>query len=247
MKVLNKKFIYGLFLLGIWGLSCSPKSGTILNKEDIMGSEEYIVNMASTPIYINGKGNNAVWKEANVLTAFNLYWNDEDPLPTSFQALHDVENLYLLYRAHDPDLPSKLDTLKDIEAVHSDRVEIFFKGKVDSDPYYSLEMDCYGRLFDSEGMFGEYIDADWNWPKDDLDIRTHIFEDGYILECRISKKSLIDLGLIHNQKINAGVYRADYVFQEDGSRVPKWISWIDPGTPKPNFHIASSFGTLILK
>lgn len=209
--------------------------------------EIYEVIGIKGPIEINGKGDHALWNKATVFKDFKLYWNAEDPNLTTFKALHDRENLYLYYLAEDSDIQRKLDTLKQIEAVQSDRVEIFFKGQSDDEPYYSLEMDCFGRVYDSEGKFGEYINGEWNWPRGHLSIQTYIGEDYYTLEARISKESLERLGLLQNDQILAGLYRADYVLADDGTRNPLWISWIDPQTPKPNFHIGSSFGTFILK
>lgn len=232
-----------IYFLLILGCESSPKE----SDQNIETMEVYEVNKAEVPILINGRGDHEQWDKANVLKKFELYWNEEAALPTSFKALHDDQNLYLSYYAEDPNLANKLDTLRRIEAVQSDRVEIFFKGSNDQEPYYSLEMDCYGRLFDSEGKFGEYINADWNWPEGHLDIKTNIGKNHYTLEARISKESLERLGLLNYQSIKAGVYRADYVLKEDGTREPKWISWIDPKTPKPNFHIGTSFGTFLLK
>lgn len=237
-----------LLIIVLW---CCPhcKEGTDISEKTttMKQTSSYAVHKTETIARNDQLFDDNIWSAANTLTDFHLYWRDEKPLPTTFQAIHDEVNLYLRYEATDPLIQSKLDTLKQTEAVYSDRVEIFFKQPHDSLPYYSLEMDCFGRLYDSEGVFGEYINGDWQWPADGLKIQTNIHEEGYILIATISKATLNSLALIVDDRILAGVYRADYYTNLEGKRQAKWISWIDPKTPKPNFHIGSSFGALILK
>ena len=219
------------------------KSDTMENTRSYV----YHVKRCDRLVDLNGRGDDMLWENASRLRDFRLYWRSEEPLATSFKALHDEQFLYLFYEVYDPDIQSKLPALDTTLAVQSDRVEIFFKHPDDSLPYYALEMDCLGRLFDSKGEFGQYIDADWNWPVEDLLIVTDITEQGYTLEARVSKSSLRALDLIYDERIQAGLYRADYITHESGEREPRWISWVKPNSPKPNFHIPSSFGTLIFK
>ena len=54
-----------------------------------------------------------------------------------------------------------------------------------------------------------------------------------------------DHGLLSGDKIIAGVYRAEFSMSDDGVQ-ENWISWVDPGTEKPDFHVASSFGEFVL-
>ena len=55
--------------------------------------------------------------------------------------------------------------------------------------------------------------------------------------------SLQDLNLIHDNVMRAGVYRAEFSLPaEDGELVQEWISWIDPKTEAPDYHVDSSFG-----
>ncbi len=236
-----------LVVLAMFQWSCKPSDLNSPNA-NMDNSEQYIYYALSTdsPIQLTGDGQDVAWKAAIELTDFRLHWDADEPPATSFKALHDDLFLYLLYSAKDPFIQHKLKTLDTIPAVHSDRVEIFFKGINDTLPYYSLEMDCLGRLFDSQGRFGKYIDADWHWPTKDLEIKTQVFDDRYTLEARISKSSLNSFGLITDNKIHAGIYRADYITNDMGERSPHWISWVKPDSPKPNFHIPSSFGLIVL-
>lgn len=241
------KFHVLLWSLVVLQLSCQSAEQEMKSVSNNSNSYVYNVKRSDHQVYISGSGEDQAWLEANRLSDFRLYWRSEDPPPTSFRALHDDQWLYLFYDVQDTNIKSKLPALDTTPAVHSDRVEIFFKHPDDSLPYYSLEMDCLGRLFDSKGEFGQYIDANWKWPEEDLFIATHITEQGYTLEARISKASLEQLDLIDDGQIQAGLYRADYIQRESGKREPRWISWVKPDSPRPNFHIPSSFGTLILE
>jgi len=58
--------------------------------------------------------------------------------------------------------------------------------------------------------------------------------------------SLKALNLIQDNSIETGVFRAKFSKDEKQNYQPTWISWVNPNTPEPNFHIASSFGKFIL-
>jgi hypothetical protein len=49
-----------------------------------------------------------------------------------------------------------------------------------------------------------------------------------------------------NNKIETGIFRANYREQENSFFEPTWISWMNPNTENPNFHAATSFGVLKL-
>ena len=54
------------------------------------------------------------------------------------------------------------------------------------------------------------------------------------------------LNLINDDKIETGIFRAKYNEVEKSIFEPVWISWVNPNTEEPNFHIASSFGVMQL-
>lgn len=207
----------------------------------------YEVNQTKRPVQIDGKGTDKAWQKAKELSAFSYPWRKELAPFTSFRALWDETHLYFLFRATDPDIILKKSGLEEKDAVESDRVEIFFKVDDAMNPYYSLEMDALGRVFDSKGQFYRKIDMDWNWPEGHLDIKSSMDKDGYWLEGAISLKSLRYLSLLKNDGVlQAGLYRGEYVTLSNGTTRPKWISWIQPTSKKPDFHISSSFGVLKL-
>ena len=125
--------------------------------------------------------------------------------------------------------------------------EIFFRIDEKLNPYYCLEIDPLGRVLDYRGNFHRKFDRDWSWPEKGLQVKTHRSEDGYTLELAIAKASLEQLGLLRSHTLQAGLYRADCFPGKNGPRDFKWISWIRPESPSPDFHIPSSFGELRLE
>jgi len=212
-----------------------------------MNTGKYQVKKIDAAIELTGQGADSQWDKANELTDFKYPWRPESAPKTVFKALYNETHFYFLYRATDPEIITKAGALAEKAALNSDRVELFFKGKSDADPYYSLELDALARILDTKAKFGQKVDFDWNWPANELIVKAKIDDDGYWVEGSISLQSMRDLGIYHDDGIlRTGLYRAEYITNGNGKTSPKWISWIDPNTPTPNFHTPSSFGILEL-
>jgi hypothetical protein len=214
-------------------------------KEEV---KTYSVNkLQGKEIVVTGLGDDQRWKKAVELTDFIYPWENETPPLTSFKALHSKDWLYLLYKVKDDHINVLVKTNEKSEVVSSDRVEIFFRKDDQMLPYYGLEMDPHGRVFDYLAEYHRKFTSTWSWPEGQLVIKANKVADGYTVEVAISKKSLKQLELIKGNKIEAGIYRGDCAeITEDNSKI-KWISWIRPDSPTPNFHIPSSFGILLLE
>jgi len=209
--------------------------------------ESYPVKPVAETISITGKGDDPLWKNAVELSDFIYPWEDADPSFTSFKALHNNEWLYCLFNIEDDEVLIYTDRNEETDALNSDRAEIFFKTRATTLPYYCLEIDPVPRVFDSKGQFQKQIDREWDWPKDQLIVRSARSENGYSIEIAISKQSLATLDLIRGNRIEAGLYRAECVHLDGRKATFRWVSWIKPDSETPDFHIPSSFGTLILE
>ena len=198
-------------------------------------------------ITINGKGNAGAWKNANILSSFIYPWEKTDAPATSFSALWDGQWLYLLYIAKDDSVNVYVNKNEKREIGASDRVEIFFKIDDKMEPYYCLEMDASARVLDYTASYYRQMHYEWQWPKDQLIVKTSKTTDGYVLEAAISIVSLKQLGLINNNQLQAGLFRAESKQLDAGMQNLHWISWIDPKTAKPDFHIPAAFGILKLE
>lgn len=208
----------------------------------------YSVKKSAADIRITGTGSDPLWQTAPLLTDFTYPWEPETAPATAFRALWTDTHLYFLFHAVDPEIITPQRGRGERDAVDSDRVEIFFKADDEMNPYYSLEMDALGRVLDTEGRFPRKIDFDWNWPAGHLIVKASIDQDGYRVEGSVTFESLRQLGMYKGDGLlKAGLFRGEYQTNPtDGRIVTKWISWILPDSPKPDFHIPSAFGILKL-
>jgi hypothetical protein len=211
-------------------------------------TKEYHVNrIEKKQLIISGKGNDPMWNKAVVLTDFCSPWSNEKQSEMEFKALWDYENFYFNFRVFDNiiHLNKKDDSIESIGS--SDRVELFFRPDNTLNPYYCLEIDTSARIMDFIAYPIKNFDFDWNWPKNDLLVKSSVNNDFYTIEGAISIKSLNHFGLIKNNNIEAGVFRAKYHKKNNYLFEPIWMSWVNPNTQKPNFHCMDSFGNFVLK
>lgn len=199
----------------------------------------------------NQKNNDPVltpffWEKANCLTDFCSPWKADSFSKIEFKALHDRENFYFNFRVFDTDVYIDQKDNSFASIGNSDRVELFFRTNESLNPYYCLEIDTSGRIMDFKALPEKDFDFSWKWPKNDIEVKTSKDGTSFIVEGRISIQSLKDLNLIQNNTIEAGVFRAKFSLVENLQYEPTWISWVNPNTETPNFHIASSFGKFIL-
>ncbi|TXD65855.1 endoxylanase [Polaribacter glomeratus] len=196
---------------------------------------------------IFGDGNHPIWKEANSLTNFSSPWNDQLVKKIEFKAIHNSEKIYFQFKVDDNQTFTYPSEDKNDSINNSDRVELFFRSDDSLNPYYCLEIDTSGRIMDFKAKPNKEFDFNWNWPSQEIEVKSTVHKNYFIVEIAISIQSLKDLKLLKNGLIETGIYRAKYNQQKDNSFLPTWITWVNPKTETPNFHISNSFGVLKLK
>ena len=194
--------------------------------------------------------NDKNWKEATPLSDFSYPWRNELPEETIFKALYDDNYLFLKYEVKDSNiLISNVHNSK-MDVAQSDRVEIFFRKDETLKEYYCLEIDPKGKVLDYKASYYRKFDENWSWPKGHLFVTGENIKGGYKVEVSISLKSLKDLGLLKNDEIESGIYRGNCIELPSKENIDgkiKWISWINPMTDMPDFHVPNSFGILKLE
>jgi hypothetical protein len=221
-----------------------------------------LVFLPAAEIQIDGELRESAWAKANVLRRFIYASGEPSPPSTEFRALCTRDWLYFHFTVEDPDVVV-LPTLRDEEdIVLEDRVEIYFARDDRLEEYYCFEVDSRGRVFDYRASYYRRFQTDWNW--DQLEVRAKLTPRGYDVEGRIPVRSLEQLGLGRlepGRKIRVGLYRAEFSHDRSGKPVEhtetihnrgrsldgpppieRWITWIDPKTPEPDFHVPSSLG-----
>lgn len=211
------------------------------------GIKKYQVNLVeNNQLIINGKGDSQLWDKAVILDDFISPWDADKVLKIEFKALWDSTNLFFCFTVFDSSV--HIDTTDDTIASinESDRVELFFRSDASLNPYYCLEIDPTPRVMDFIAYPNKKFDFDWNWPKNNLTVKSFRNENYFTVEGAISIESLRKFNLIKDNKIETGIFRAKYVEQDDSSFEPTWITWVNPNTETPNFHTPTSFGKLHL-
>ena len=209
--------------------------------------KNYNVNrIENNKLSLTGKGEDILWLNAEILNDFVSAWDKKEPSKIEFRALWDSEKLYFKFKVfdHQVHIDQKDDSVDSIG--NSDRVELFFRTDASLNPYYCLEIDPTPRIMDFIAYPNKNFDFNWSWPKNDITVKSDIQTSFFTVEGAISLVSLRKFNLIKENKIETGIFRAKYNKQKDSIFQPTWISWVNPKTETPNFHIASSFGVLNL-
>ena len=227
---------------------------------DDASSSTIAYNEATTPHYdvvlredaaaIDGNLDDAVWADVpSISGGFHFPWDTKEAPLTVFKGYHDGTDFYFCFEVHDENVVSEEEWKEDESTVdNEDRVELFLAGGSIDKPttegmplYYGVEIDPQGRVHDYSIDYYRHFDGTWNL--EGLDSAGVATDDGYIVEGKVPMASLQDLDLIHDNVMRAGVYRAEFSLPaEDGELVQEWISWIDPKTEAPDYHVDSSFG-----
>jgi len=175
------------------------------------------------------------------LSDFSFPWLSRECPATSFRAVWNERVFAFRFEAEDHDLVLGEGGDSGKAALGSDRVELFFASSPDLEkPYYGAEMDPAGRVYDYAATTYRQINPRWSFST--LIFSGRIHDSGYVVSGQIELEDLRKLDLLVENKMTVGVYRAEFSHHREGGIDEDWISWIDPGTEKPDFHVPSSFG-----
>lgn len=192
----------------------------------------------------SGHTRHVPWHLAQTQTDFTFPWEDGDAPPLEFQAVYDEEWFYCAFQVVDDMVSIYSSTNEKIEVLYGDRVEIFLSPDRSLATYYALEIDYLARVYDYRASFYRKFDARWSWPKDDIAIEAEKTATGYHVFLALSLKSLRALGLLHDSEMLTGLFRGKCAAASPSMNSMRWISWLKPDSPTPDFHIPSAFGTL---
>ena len=198
-------------------------------------------------VIISGDDKLSIWEQANSLVDFCSPWDAESVKKIEFKAVHNSEKIFFQFKVDDNQTHIHPSKDKNDSINNSDRVELFFRRDANINPYYCLEIDTSARIMDFEAKPNREFDFNWNWPSKEIAVQSSKNKNNFIVEIAISIQSLKDLKLIKDNLIETGIYRAKYNLQKDNTFLPTWITWVNPNTETPNFHIPTSFGLLALQ
>ena len=199
----------------------------------------------SASIALDGILDEPEWSRAELLTDFTFPWEERDAPRTEFRAFCDDTSLYFGFTAWDDDVVVVESAPWDKRLVDGeDRVELFFAADPELRNYYCAEMDPLGRVHDFHASFHRKFDDSWSFPG--LRLAAKCLPTGYAVEGSIPLQALRSLGVLVGRDMRVGVYRAEFDHGPGGTPIEHWLSWVDPETPGPEFHVPSSFGAFRL-
>jgi hypothetical protein len=228
------------------------------------GEQTYPVRwIPAGQIRVDGRGDEPAWAHAAVERRFIFPWKQTPAPATEFRALWDDENLYFSFRVQDADIVVLERWRDEQDGVFEDRVELYFSRDAKMRDYFCAEVDSRGRVLDYRARFYRRFDMAWQFPG--LETKASTRADGYEVEGRIPLRSLTALGLPAARpgvKIRVGLYRAEFSHDRSGRAIApsgihtlgrqppgappleEWISWVNPKTAEPDFHVPASLGWL---
>jgi hypothetical protein len=217
-------------------------------------------------INLSGRADDPQWSLAVVEKQFIFPWNNDIVAPrTEFRALCGDTDLFFAFDVDDADIVVVDQYVNKMDVIFEDRVELFFSLDDAMSNYYCLEIDPLGRTLDYHCSFYRKFDRPWTWPG--LETKASLTPKGYVVEGRLPLVSFEKIGfprLRLGAKILCGIYRAEFSHDRSGRPVEKqdsihhqdarklegpppienWLSWVNPKTPEPDFHVPSSLGWL---
>jgi hypothetical protein len=191
--------------------------------------------------------NSPDWPNVTALTDFSFPWTDSPTPATAFRAALYDDTFHFRFEILDQDIVLGDAPTTREKVLASDRAEIFFAADPNLASYYCLEIDPRGLVFDYHMRFYRQMDDAWSCLG--LQITANILPHGYEITGHLPLQTLRDIGVLKpaSNRIIAGLYRAEFSHAPDNSTIQDWISWIDPQTDHPDFHVPTSFGTLLLE
>ena len=254
MKKLSLLLVVGLLGLSSMAVSAKEDEAVRVVATNQAETAHYdVVKREKNTIKIDGKLDDKVWETVpSISGSFHYPWEAVEAPYTEFKAYHDNKNFYFSFAVKDEQVlvDEKWNDDERSTVDNEDRVELFFAaGDIDVpqggklQPYYNVEVDAKGRVHDySMVYYRDYMDS--TWDMEGLKSAGQTTEDGYVVEAYIPLKTLNDLKLINEDHVmRTGVYRAEFSKPEKAEEITmQWISWVDPKTAEPDYHVNSSFG-----
>lgn len=205
------------------------------------------VPMCPGPYVIDGKLDEACYGVMTPLDTFVVAGQPDKPAsPTKAWVFWSREQLVFAFACEDTTPVSKEPSESENDVDPQDRIELFLWSGNPKDTYYCLEIAPRGAVHDYAARF--YRQFDNAWEPAGWQFATAEIAGGYVVEAAISREAMTKCGfaLEPRARFRAGLFRADFPSWGTDA-APDWITWVDARAPQPDFHVAESFGTFVLK
>ncbi|WP_353182797.1 carbohydrate-binding family 9-like protein [Parapedobacter lycopersici] len=136
------------FLYGIGLLQAQPADDRI--DRLLQPPNTYVIYQTATPMVIDGKPDEPVWENVAWTADFVDIEGDIKPRPlhnTRVKMLWDEQFLYIYAQLEEPDVWATLNQ-HDAIIFHDNDFEVFIKNAAYKNPYYEIEINALGTVFD---------------------------------------------------------------------------------------------------
>jgi chondroitin AC lyase len=207
-------------------------------------NEHYTVHtVADGLISIDGERTDAEWNSSDSISSFVNPWNTSVCPETSLWMLKDSRFLYFFFDVKDDDIVLVSEFSRKEDVGREDRAELFFSKDKDMHDYYCFEIDALGRTLAYSCSHYRKYNYGWEPPVGFL-VSTRIRPDGYSVEGALPLDFIHDF-IQSDGSVYMGAYRAEYS-KNEGLTVENWLTWINPRTAHPDFHVPESMGKILL-
>jgi chondroitin AC lyase len=204
---------------------------------------EYRVGLVGDgTIGLDGVKDERAWSDAKEIKSFSNPWNKEISPETSLSMLRDGEYLYFFFDVGDEEIVTAPDFSQERDVEREDRVEIFLSKDKDMREYYCFEIDAMGRTLSYAASHYRQFNFDWEAPAG-YKVAARTYPGGYSVEGAIPLVFLEELK--NGKELFFGAYRAEFSL-ENNKLEENWLTWADPATASPDFHVPASLGRLRL-
>jgi uncharacterized protein (DUF362 family) len=206
------------------------------------GRPELTAARASAPPAIDGDTSDDAWKRAQPVSFVTDYAGNATATKTTVRALWS-DALYLAIDLESAGFnvdTSKPVTVERTKLYEEDCAEIFLApDPKNRDRYFEMEVGPRGHFFDIDVDHAKKT-SDTAWSAK-MTIAARADEAAHVAHLEIAVRAPeIVATLVPNARLPLGLYRIE------GKSPRTYLAWSPPRTDKPNFHVPSAFGTLVL-
>jgi hypothetical protein len=205
-----------------------------------------VVPFTSGHVLVDGKLNEPCYQAPPLVEAFVVAGQPaKQPPKTKAWLFWQRDKLIFAFECEATDLAAAPPSAKEHDVDGQDRVELFLWSGRRDDAYYCIEIGARGALHDYSARFYRHFDDRWSLKG--LEYAVKSTPRGYSVEATISRTAMERMGfrLESGAQWRLGLFRADFA-SGGAPGEPTWITWVDAKGPKPDFHVARSFGDCTL-
>ena len=219
-------------------LVCSADAGTVRHDHQPSLRAPFFAG----DVTMDGQLTEPCYRESSAVDTFWVAGEpDRKPPRTRAWLFWNDERLVCAFDCEDAGLVAAPKSASESDVDGQDRVELFLWSGRERDRYFCVEIGALGALHDYRAHF--YRQFDSAWALEGLRYAVSRTATGYSVEAEIPRAALERMGfrLKRGAKLRGGLFRADFSASNPKAE-PTWITWVDARGPKPDFHVAKSFG-----